>query len=192
MRIWTHLSTVVLVAFAANSSLVFGQDAPKANFEGNAEFLEAPAVATSVSQDGQTAGLLFRNVEISLEEFKEKPYVSQRVFSVETPVKYADPKNEVYVKQDLRGFAQADKGARAVVIMHSAGHTSVIDVSKNSQKGDDFFFSTTGKLAAGSDYLATFILVLEKDTNAGEAGGLIQLDSLDLSFTTQPKCKKKK
>jgi hypothetical protein len=132
-----------------------------------------------------------------------------KVFTLEVP--YATDQRSVRMAMDLRGYASADADSCVKLIAQAGDSTTVIDVFestgggavklKGKAKNELQSSSTPGKgkstdfakrvefnvptHAANPVCQVTLILLAEHDTDtAGSGGGVVMVDSLDLSFAS--------
>lgn len=111
-------------------------------------------VASNISEDGQAAHVIFKNLEISLGGFKKGPLVATRVASITIPINEND--TDILVQQDIRGSVSIDQGARAVLVTHLGGKTNLVNLPEHTCEYEDFLYSFDSTLPAGVDYQATF------------------------------------
>lgn len=156
----------------------------KVKFKGSADLVDVVQTTKTFSPDGQAGTFLFRNLEVATDE---RP-VNTRAVTLSVPLKGND-KSNVSVKQDIRGFVQADRGTRASLVVQAGGKTRVIDLKKTDD--GDFTRTITSRLGRGDDLLVTFFLLAERLDAGNDVGALLQIDSLDVSIS-KAKAKGKK
>lgn len=152
-----------------------------ARFEGRWCPLGSINVATNISQDHQAATFLFEKFQVDAGGGAVPP---ARVMTIRLPV--VDNPNGARVTQDLRGFVQAEDGARVSLVIESGGAATIVDlnaarVPNQKAGGNDFHSRTEVEVKPGWDYYATIVLTAE--ANRYGARATLQLDSLDVSIS---------
>lgn len=193
-----------------------GSPAPK--FQGTADLVDEIQIAKGVSEDQHATTVIFRNLQAAVGN-AGGIVVSKRSISVELPV--VSGGHDVRVVQDIRGFVDVQGKARAILVVQAAGKTTVIDLSKPADgaakkatksksvqqaseqalkatkkedppaSGQDFVHRIETTLPAGRSYLATFFLLVERDSDADENSALATVDSLDVELSASQPTKKK-
>lgn len=130
----------------------------------------------SLIPDGRGAALLFTNLQAEVGGTASGPTVRTRLCSVRLPTR--DHAADRSVRQHLRGHASVSAGARAVLFAQLAGETFVRTLDAAS--AGEIVLEVTSTLRAGSDYVATLLLVAECDAAVVEQSALIVLDSIDV------------
>ncbi|MEM7560246.1 MAG: hypothetical protein AAF394_14095 [Planctomycetota bacterium] len=149
---------------------------PNVKFKGFADLVDTVQIAQNFSDDSQAGTIIFRNLEAATNVGP----VSTRVATLSIPLKGND-KSRVSVTQDIRGFVDADKGARASLVVQTGGNTKVINLKKSN--GNDFIERITTRLGHNDDLQITFFLLAERiDSGNDEVGALLQIDSLDIQI----------
>jgi len=117
----------------------------------------------------------------------------QQAATVLIPFDEAD--SELTLDQQVRGFADIKPGARSLLFVQLGGNTFQVDLpnpdaeDEDKDKDKDFVKLITSKLPKGAPYQATFFLLLERDADKPELGGIITIDSLDISIVPPAKAK---
>jgi hypothetical protein len=149
-------------------------------FKGTVDLVDTVQVASNVSSDGQAATVLFRNLEVSVGGVKGGPLVDTRTVSLVLPK--LGSKDKVRVCQDVRGHVYVKSKGRAILMFQAAGQTTLIDLGKSLGKKTDLFKRIEGTIPANAPYVATFCLIVERDTDNPDVGAHVAIDSLDLTL----------
>lgn len=158
-----------------------------ARFEGRWCPLGSVNLSTNLSADSQAVTFIFDNFVAQV--WDEAPGPAARAMTIRLPM-VANP-DGVRVNQDLRGFVQADAGARINLTIESGGVAKVVDLAAARLPGSGGYGSDPGAgynfmarvetvVKPGWDYYATVVVTIEG--GAPGARAQLQLDSLDVSI----------
>ncbi len=174
--------------------------------------------ATNFSPDQQAATVLFDNLLIEISPAQKGTTATHNQTAIQTKVAtlnvpYKTDQRSVTMTMDLRGFADAGPAATVRLVACVGGTTHVVDLSgENAKKiklkgkskclateehldtqfGDwqDRIEFTAQTHAAKPVLQVTLFLLVERDTDAADAGGaLLAVDSLDLEISKSAKAK---
>lgn len=130
MKILAYFAFGVLFAVSSGFG---GEDSPGGpKFKGRVIEADSVGIAKGFSSDGQAVTLLFDNLQSEVWA-KGGALVKTRTLSIDLPIEPKD--QEVNLSQDIRGYVSVDEGARAVLVVQSAGETHVIDLQKAKAEG---------------------------------------------------------
>jgi hypothetical protein len=122
---------IMISAFLISTLVVNNATAQENN--GAPKFLrviptDAVRFVTNHSNDGQASTMLFDNFDISTDVAKPtEPDVRMKSF---TYVRQIESTMDSHVDQDFRGFVHRNGTASAVMIVHSGGKTTVVDLKQ--------------------------------------------------------------
>lgn len=161
--------------------------ATSARFEGRWCPLGSVNLGVNLSPDFQAATFLFDSLMAQV--WDEAPGPSARAMTIRLPM--LNNPDGVRVNQDLRGFVQADPGARITLTIESGGVAKVVDLAAARLPGSGGYGSDPGAgynfmarveavVKPGWDYYATVVVTVER--TAPGARAQLQLDSLDVSI----------
>lgn len=154
---------------------------PTARFRGGAHLQDSVEIVSNVSRDGRAATVIFRNLYSEVGGVRGGALVKHRVSSVELLVRPAA--QPVPVTQTIRGYVEADEAARAVLVVQMLGETHLVDLAEAAERHDDFEFTAEGTLPAGGEqYMATFFLLTERDSELARVAAYLEVTTLDLEF----------
>jgi hypothetical protein len=154
-------------------------------FRGEVVDLDSTGLTYDFSTDGQAATLVFSKLQIDVGD-KSKEFVATRTASLAIPVVHND--RNLRITQGISGFVDVDSPARAVLLVQAAGETTLVNLEKAKDDGQEqenaysFIETIEGELQAGAAYHITFFLLVERDIDHCEAGALLTIDSLDLEI----------
>ena len=154
-------------------------------FRGEVVDLDGTGLTYDFSTDGQAATLVFSKLQIDVGD-KSKEFVATRTASLAIPVEHND--RDVCITQGISGFVSVDGPARAVLLIQAAGETTLVDLEEAKDDGEEqensysFIKTIEGELRAGAAYHITFFLLVERDVDHRDTGGLLTIDSLDLEI----------
>jgi hypothetical protein len=156
----------------------------------------------SVSEDRKAFTTICENAVIAIGGIKESKLVEKRLFSLEMPLRTSAQK--LPVELEVRGYIDIRQKSRALLIVHAAGKTTIVDLTKadeshvrkppsqqlpngfkreKSDTAHNYFQEIKAEVPANSKVLiVTFLLLIERDAPHESYGGLLTLDSLDGEF----------
>jgi hypothetical protein len=143
---------------------------------------DSVVLATNVSPDQQAATAIIENLRVALGGIPGA-LTATRVATINIPFDESDA--DLTVTQVVRGFADVNPGARALVLAQLGGKTIQINLPKPGAEAKDFEYSSSSIVAKGAPYQASFFLLLERDADRPEIGGVVEVQSLDIEV--QPK-----
>lgn len=194
MKAVTFAALALVSALAADTAR--SEDKPAGGkFAGTADLPDKVQMVTNFSRDQQAVTVVFRNLQAASGGVKGMPLVDTRIATVSLPL---DGKDATRLTQDIRGYYNVVGKARAVLIVQAAGKTTTVDLKKSAVKppkpdkdkpreprpgegttGYFFEHRIEGTVPAGTSYQVTFVLLVERDVDADDAGGLLVIDSFD-------------
>ena len=120
-----QIQAVVYLLLLATSGATPAEDAPKLK---HTIPTDAVQFVTAFSPDSQAVTMIFSNLLIGTEIGRGTlPSVQTNKF---TYVLQPESSKEVYVTQDIRGFASTSGSSSASLVIHSGGKTTVVDLKK--------------------------------------------------------------
>lgn len=69
-----------------------------------------------------------------------------------------------------------------ILIFRAAGQTTLIDLGKSQGKKEDLYKRIEGTIPADAPYVATFCLLVERDTDNPDVGAHVAINSLDVTL----------
>lgn len=154
-------------------------------FTGEVVDLDGTGLTYNFSEDGLAATLVFSKLQIDVGD-NPGVFVATRTASLSIPVVHND--RNVWITQGISGFVRVDGPARAVLLIQAAGETTLVDLEEAKDDGQEqenaysFIKTIEGELRDGAAYHVTFFLLVERDVDHGDTGGLLTIDSLDLEI----------
>ncbi len=144
-------------------------------FKGAARLENAVNFVASFSPDGEVVTLIFDDLVMDLGGPKGGR-IATKVVSIAMPV---ETELDLKVRLRLDGFVSADEGARAAVLVHHGGETTLLDLPQGPCVEADISQDLVSTLPAGAEYRIVLFLLLERDTDDADVGGLITIDTLE-------------
>jgi hypothetical protein len=131
--------------------------------------------ASSVSPDGEVVTIIFDNLVLDLGG-PTRGRIATQAASLVTAV---ESKIDLTVRLRLDGYASMDIGARAALLVHHAGQTTLVDLPEGPCSEEEIKRNFVSILPAGTDYQVTIFLMIERDTDDPDVGGLLTIDTLE-------------
>ena len=176
MKRWFICAASALITCSLTTAA--SADDAESGFKGTARLEDGQGVTTSISDDGQAATIIFDSLEVAVGGISKGPQVETQTLTIVMPV---TQEGRPHVSQDVRGYFQADPGARCVLLYQAAGKTHVVDLPSVCGRDGDYTFTTTTTLPEGStSFRATFFLLVDRDNDDPETGAMLTVDTLDL------------
>ncbi len=144
-------------------------------FKGETRLENVVDMYSSVSPDREVVTNVFDNLILDLGGSKQGQ-VSTQVISLVTPV---ESDIDLTVRLRLDGYVSMDAGVRATLVVHHAGQTTLVDLSEGPCSEEDIDQSFSSPLPAGVDYRVTLFLLIERDTDDRDVGGLLTINTLE-------------
>lgn len=188
--------------------------APGTKFKGTAEIPKAVQIATGFSEDKQAVSVLFRNNQAAVGTGRGS-LVATRVTTVSLPFDTSDKEvkltqdvrgfvsvqgkaRAVLIVQaagkttvvDLKAAEVKDKEeppAGAIKQAKDSAKTAAKDfpAPNKGNKAYDFHARIDGTVAAKASYQVTFVLLVERDSDADGAGAVLTIDSFDVELKSK-------
>lgn len=140
---------------------------------------DAVVLVTNVSPDRRAATVLIEKLRAAAGDLPG-PLTAWRTATIQIPFEGID--HDVSVRQIVRGFARVTPGARGLILAQLGGTTHQVPIPPAGSGGEDFVYGAESILPAGRIYQATFFLLLERDADRPEYGGLLIVESLDVQI----------
>jgi hypothetical protein len=147
---------------------------------------DSVTISPVVSADQQAATVRVEKLQVSLGGVSG-PLTVTRSATILIPIDNSD--GEITIDQQVRGTADIQSGVRGLLLVQLGGNTFQVDLPSPGAKDKDFEKLVTSKLPKDTPYQATFFLLLERDADKPALGGLIVVDSLDVSISAPAKAK---
>lgn len=163
-------------------------DKAKPGFKGSVDLVNVVQAVSNFSGDKQAATVIFRNLTASVGGVKGGSPVDTRVLTIDVPLQ-TDVKKDARVWQIIRGISNTQSKGRVALIIRTGGKTTTVNLDKAKTKDDNFQYQFESTVPAGVSLRTTFVLMADRDGDAPESGGVLTIDSLDLSLE-KPKYKK--
>src|SRR4051812_25545638 len=120
----SRLIVLILVMVAAGSPVRAG-DKSAAKFKAFGEVLDTVQTASAFSEDKLAVSVLCRNLQMTIDSMSDVP-VRQRIATISLPIDNKD--DAVHLTQDVRGYVSIEGKARAVLLLHAAGKSTVLNL----------------------------------------------------------------
>lgn len=142
-------------------------------------------LVASVSADLASVGVMIEKLRVTAGNLPGPATVTRQA-TIHIPLKAAEGRSEVTIRQVVRGFANLGEGTRGLVLAQLGGQTHTIPLPRAGDVGDNFVYEATVALPPGRLYQATFFLLLERDADLPEFGGDLAVESLDIELLPSP------
>jgi hypothetical protein len=137
--------------------------------------------ASSVfSPDNKAVSVLFSDLRLETAGGGGDFLIKTHSVSLQIPIESSS--ESTLLTQYIRGYVYVEDSAQAVLIVHSSGKTTIVDL--HDMKDENFTKSVVAQLDAGNCYQICLILLVECKTDHVRANALLSIDSLDITIGT--------
>ena len=149
----------------------------------SASLFKTVKVVTSIPEDEAVATILIEDLQVSLGGIKNSGFVNTQTVSLTLALKENTEATQLH--QNYRGFIDVEEGVRGLIVIQSAGVTTMVNdfCDYFEGKGGDFLIPIDVSVPAGRDFHSTIYLLIDRDESSdSEPGGLLSIDSLDIAI----------